>query len=56
MLKKLTPRELEIGMVAVDAIVTPTGQILAPAGTALTRQLINKAKLYNVPFVFIDTE
>ena len=56
MLKKLTPRELEVGMIAVDAVVTPSGQILAPAGTTLTRQLINKAKLYNVPFVFINAD
>ena len=56
MLVKLTPRELQIGMVAVDAIVTPSGQILAPAGSMLTRQLINKAKLYNVPFVFVNVE
>ena len=56
MLKKLTPRELEFGMIAVDAIVTPSGQILAPAGSTLTRQLINKAKLYNVPFVFINDD
>ena len=39
MLVKLTPRELQVGMIAVDAIVTPSGQILAPAGTMLTRQL-----------------
>ncbi len=56
MIKKLTPRELEIGMIAVDAVITPSGQILAPADTVLTRQLINKAKLYNVAFVFVDVE
>lgn len=54
MLTKLTPGELQIGMVAVDAIVTPTGQMLAPAGTVLTRPLINRAKLYHVEFVFVD--
>lgn len=56
MLKKLIPQELSIGMIAVDAVVTPSGQVLAPAGTTLTRQLINKAKLYKVPFVFVDIE
>lgn len=56
MVVKLSPHKLQIGMVAVDAIVTPSGQILAPAGTVLTKQLINRTKLYNVPFVFIDLE
>lgn len=54
MLVKLTPQKLRIGMIAVDAIVTPSGQILAPAGTMLTKQIINKVKLYNVAFVLVD--
>lgn len=54
MLKKLSPKDLQVGMTAVDAVITPSGQILAPAGTELTKQIINKAKLYNVPFVFVD--
>lgn len=56
MLVKLTPNALKIGMVTADAIITPSGQVLAPAGTMLTRQMINKAKLYNVPFVFVDIQ
>lgn len=56
MVVKLTPRELQVGMVAIDAVVTPSGQILAPSGSILTRQIINKANLYSVPFVFVNIE
>ena len=56
MVVKLTPRELQVGMVAIDAVVTPSGQILAPSGSILTRQIINKAKLYSVPFIFVNIE
>ena len=53
-MKKLTPRELKPGMVALEAVTTPLGQILAPAGTELTRQLINKMKLYNTEYAVVD--
>ena len=42
MTKKLTPQELEIGMVTAASIITPSGQLLSPAGVTLTKQLINK--------------
>lgn len=53
---KLSPRELKPGAVILDAIVTPSGQILAPAGTELTRQMINKMKLYNVDCATVDSD
>ena len=52
---KLSPRELKPGIIALEAIVTPSGQILAPAGTELTRQTINKMKLYNVDSATVDS-
>ena len=56
MIKRLPPKELKIGAVALEAIITPSGQLLAPAGTVLTRQIINKMKLYNVPTALVDIE
>lgn len=47
-MRSLEPRELEIGMVTVEPVRTPVGQLLAPAGTVITRQLINRMKLYRV--------
>lgn len=52
---KLSPRELKPGIIALEAIVTPSGQVLAPAGTELTRQIINKMKLYNVDCASVDS-
>lgn len=54
MIKKLPPREVKIGMVALEPVITPQGQILALAGEALTRQIINKSKLYNVEYIVVD--
>ena len=53
---KLSPVELKPGIIAVEEIVTPSGQVLAPAGTALTRQIINKMKLYSVASATVDSE
>lgn len=52
---KLSPNELAVGMVAIEDVVTPSGQVLAVAGTALTRQIINKMKLYNVDSAAVDS-
>lgn len=52
---KLSPKELKPGIIALEAIVTPSGQILTPAGTELTRQIINKMKLYNVDSATVDS-
>ena len=52
---KLSPRELKPGIIALEAVVTPSGQILAPAGSELTRQIINKMKLYNVDCATVDS-
>ena len=54
MIQKLSPKELKPGMIALEKIVTPHGQILAEANTELTRQIINKMKLYNAEFAVVD--
>ena len=53
---KLSPRELKPGMIALEAVVTPSGQTLTPAGAELTRQIINRMKLYNVDYAIVDSE
>ena len=55
MIIKLSPRELKPGIIAIEPIVTPSGQVLAPAMTELTRQIINKMKLYNVDSASVDS-
>lgn len=54
MIKKLPTRQLKAGMIALDAITTPLGQKIAPAGAELTRQIINRMKLYNVESALVD--
>ena len=56
MIKKLSPKELKAGMIAHEPIVTPLGQPIAPAGEELTRQIINKMKLYNCEYAIVDVE
>lgn len=53
-MKLLKTSELKPGMKLVDSVVTPTGQHLAKAGEELTKQLINKMKLYRVESAFVD--
>ena len=55
MIIKLSPRELKPGIIAIEPILTPSGQVLAPAMTELTRQIINKMKLYNVDSASVDS-
>lgn len=52
---KISIKDAQIGMVAAEPIKTPLGQILALPGTPLTRQLINKMKLYKVGSISIQT-
>lgn len=54
MIKKLPTRQLKAGMIALEAITTPLGQDIAPAGTELTRQIINRMKLYNVEYALVE--
>lgn len=56
MIQKLSPRELKPGIVVLEPVKTPSGQVLAPAGAELTRQIINKMKLYNVEYAVVDAE
>ena len=53
-MRSLEPRELEIGMVTAEPVCTPVGQLLAPAGTVITKQLINRMKLYRVESVKVQ--
>lgn len=55
-MRTLVTRELEPGMVTIHAVITPLGQELAPAGTTLTRQLINRMKLYRVETCEVEGE
>lgn len=55
-MRKLTPKELEIGMITAEPIKTPAGQLLAPEGTEITRQLINRMKLYRVECAMVEGE
>lgn len=55
MIIKLSPKELKPGMIAIEPIVTPSGQVLVPAMAELTRQIINKMKLYNVDSASVDS-
>jgi len=52
---KLSPTELKPGIIILEPIVTPSGQVLAPAGTELTRQIINRMKLYNVDSATVNS-
>lgn len=54
MIKKLPTRQLKAGMIALEPIITPLGQDIAPAGTELTRQIINRMKLYSVESALVD--
>lgn len=51
---KISIKDAQIGMVAAEPIKPPLGQILALPGTPLTRQLINKMKLYKVGSISIQ--
>lgn len=53
-MRVLTPHELEIGMILVEDVKTPTGQILSTQGEAVTRQLINRMKLYRVEVACVE--
>lgn len=53
-MRNLTPKDLEPGMITADIVKTPLGQVLAPAGAEITRQLINRMKLYRVETIAIE--
>lgn len=55
-MRKIETKKLQEGAVLAEAAVTPLGQPLAPAGTVVTRQLINRMKLYRVEFAEIEGE
>jgi len=53
-MRKITPKEAQAGMFTAAQVRTPLGQVLAEPGTELTRQLINKMKLYKVEYVMVE--
>lgn len=55
-MRKLAPTDLEIGMITTEPVITPSGQVLAPEGSVVTRQLINRMKLYRVPYALVIGE
>lgn len=55
-MRKIETRQLEEGMITVEPVVTPLGQPLAPAGSIITRQLINRMKLYRVEYATVEGE
>lgn len=55
-MRTLTPHELEPGMMVAKAILTPSGQVLAVEGSEVTRQLINRMKLYRVESAVVEGE
>ncbi len=52
-MKKLSVDKLKPGMVLEKAIMTRSGQSIAPAGKQLTAQLIARFSFYKIPFVFV---
>lgn len=55
-MQKLAPNALEIGMITAEPVITPSGQVLAPEGSVVTRQLINRMKLYRIPHAVVVGE
>ena len=51
---RIIPKEAQAGMFTAEQVRTPLGQILAEPGTELTRQLINKMKLYKVESLLVE--
>lgn len=55
-MRKLEPSQLKEGMITAEPVNTPLGQELAPAGTIVTRKLINRMKLYRTEYAIIVGE
>ena len=53
---KIETNQLQEGAILAQPVITPLGQLLAPAGSAVTRQLINRMKLYRVEYAEIEGE
>ena len=53
---KIETKQLQEGAILAQPVITPLGQPLAPAGSAVTRQLINRMKLYRVEYAEIEGE
>lgn len=53
---KIETKQLQEGAILAQPVITPLGQLLAPAGSAVTRQLINRMKLYRVEYAKIEGE
>ncbi len=55
-MRKLELKELEIGMITAEPVMTPLGQETAPAGAEITEQLLDQMKLYRVEYVTVESD
>ena len=55
-MRTLEPNDLEPGMILLEAVITPSGQLLESAGSEVTKQLINRMKLYRVASAVVEGE
>lgn len=53
-MRSLEPRELTEGMVLAEPVITQAGQVLAPKGSTVSRQLINRIRLYRIGHVAVE--
>ncbi len=53
-MRTLAPNELQPGMIVLEPVKTPSGQILEIPGAEVTRQLINRMKLYRVESAVVE--
>jgi putative nucleotidyltransferase with HDIG domain len=53
-MRKLSPKDLEIGMITAAPVTSPLGQEIAPQGIEINRQMINRMKLYRVEAVYVE--
>ncbi len=53
-MKKITPQEIEAGMVLADDVIGPTGGVLMQAGMALSPSLGRRLKNWDIPFLYVE--
>ncbi len=55
-MKKLAPEKLKPGMITAEPISTKRGQVIAPAGSILTSQIIARVSFYKITSVAVKDE
>lgn len=53
-MKKITPQEIEAGMVLADDIIGPTGGVLMQAGMEISPSLGRRLKNWDVTFLYVE--